>query len=99
MQHYGATAVLCTATQPALGKWFKQLAPTLVQREIVPNPDELFEFFKRVSFVREGVLPQEELAARLMENGAGPLHRQYEKTRKADLRDAAGGRADSICLR
>ena len=67
VQHYGATAVLCTATQPALGKWFKQLAPTLVQREIVPDPDELFEFFKRVSFVREGVLPQEELAARLME--------------------------------
>ena len=67
VQHYGATAVLCTATQPALGKLFKQLAPTLVQREIVPDPDELFEFFKRVSFVREGVLPQEELAARLME--------------------------------
>ena len=55
VQHYGVTAVLCTATQPALGKLFKQLAPTLVQREIAPDPDGLFDDFRRVSFQREGV--------------------------------------------
>lgn len=56
VQHYGVTAVLCTATQPALGRLFKQLAPTLVQHEIAPDPDELFDCFRRVSFCREGVL-------------------------------------------
>ena len=67
VQHYGVTAVLCTATQPALGKLFKQLAPTLVQREIAPDPDGLFDYFRRVSFRREGVFTSEELAARLAE--------------------------------
>ncbi len=67
VQHYGVTAVLCTATQPALGKLFKQLAPTLVQREIAPDPDGLFDYFRRVSFQREGVFTPEELAERLTE--------------------------------
>ena len=67
VQHYGVTAVLCTATQPALGKLFKQLAPTLVQREIAPDPDGLFDDFRRVSFRREGVFTPEELAGRLAE--------------------------------
>ena len=67
VQHYGVTAVLCTATQPALGRLFKQLAPTLVQREIAPDPDGLFDDFRRVSFRREGVFTSEELAERLAE--------------------------------
>lgn len=67
VQHYGVTAVLCTATQPALGKLLKQLAPTLVQREIAPDPDGLFDDFRRVSFRREGVFTPEELAGRLAE--------------------------------
>ena len=67
VQHYGVTAVLCTATQPALGRLFKQLAPTLVQHEIAPDPDELFDYFRRVSFCREGVFTPEELAERLTE--------------------------------
>ena len=67
VRHYGATAVLCTATQPELGRLFNELAPELSIREIVPEPDELFEFFRRVSFQREGQLSNEELAARLTE--------------------------------
>ncbi len=67
VQHYGVTAVLCTATQPALGRLFKQLAPTLVQHEITPDPDELFDCFRRVSFCREGVFTPEKLAERLKE--------------------------------
>lgn len=67
VQHYGVTAVLCTATQPALGRLFKQLAPTLVQHEIAPDPDELFDCFRRVSFCREGVFTPEKLAERLTE--------------------------------
>ena len=67
VRHYGVTAVLCTATQPELGRLFNELAPELSIREIAPEPDELFEFFRRVSFQREGQLSNEELAARLTE--------------------------------
>ena len=67
VQHYGVTAVLCTATQPALGRLFEQLAPTLVQHEIAPDPDGLFDDFRRVSFQREGIFTPEELAERLTE--------------------------------
>ena len=67
VRHYGATAVLCTATQPELGRLFNELAPELSIREIAPEPDELFEFFRRVSFRQEGQLANEELAARMTE--------------------------------
>lgn len=67
VRHYGATTVLCTATQPELGRLFNELAPELSIQEIAPEPDELFEFFRRVSFQREEKLSNEELAARLTE--------------------------------
>lgn len=67
VRHYGVTAVLCTATQPELGRLFNELAPELSIREIAPEPDELFEFFRRVSFQQEGQLANEELAARMTE--------------------------------
>ena len=67
VRHYSATAILCTATQPELGRLFNELAPELSIQEIAPEPDELFEFFRRVSFQREGQLSNEELAARLTE--------------------------------
>lgn len=67
VRHYSATVVLCTATQPELGRLFNELAPELSIREIAPEPDELFEFFRRVSFQREGQLANEELAARMTE--------------------------------
>lgn len=65
VRHYGATAVLCTATQPALGRLFVERAPELRTRELAPAPDGLFEFFRRVSFVREGELTDAEVAERL----------------------------------
>lgn len=68
VQHYGVTAVLCTATQPALGKLFHDLPSNLAQREIVPDPDALFDTFRRVSFQREGIFAPEELSKRLAEH-------------------------------
>ena len=60
--HYGATAVLCTATQPALEAILKEYSPLLKPREICDNPRELQEFFRRVHFAVEGETSEEALA-------------------------------------
>ena len=65
VQHYGVTAVLCTATQPALDGMFAACAPELKSREIAPDPDGLFDFFRRVRFVQEGAKTDVEVAERL----------------------------------
>ena len=53
VKHYGVTVVLCTATQPALNStnYFdasKNLRGLENVREIINNPDALFEALKRV---------------------------------------------------
>ena len=67
--HYGVTAVLCTATQPALNGivHHSECAPGLPIREIMTNPDDLYEFFRRVRFQMEGVLTVSQMAATLSE--------------------------------
>ncbi len=65
VQHYGVTAVLCTATQPALGPLFDQLAPGLQMREICPGTEELYQFFRRTTLRHAGELNEETLAAEL----------------------------------
>jgi CRISPR-associated endonuclease/helicase Cas3 len=44
--HYGCTAVLATATQPSLNKYFKPLEPI----EIASDPLRLYELFRRVTY-------------------------------------------------
>ncbi len=63
--YYGVTAVLCTATQPALEPLFAKLAPRLKIQEICPNPDEQYEYFKRTTLKPLEELTQEELIGRL----------------------------------
>ena len=65
VQHYGVTAVLCTATQPALSPLFAKLAPELRMREICPDPDGQYEFFRRTSLRPLEDLTQEDLTRRL----------------------------------
>ncbi len=45
VRYYGVTAVLCSATQPALNPYLES-KPT----EITENIEELYQFFKRVTF-------------------------------------------------
>lgn len=62
VKNYKATAVLCTATQPALGKLLEEFIPGVTPQELCP--DELFrdEIFKRVTFEKAGKLSNVEIA-------------------------------------
>lgn len=60
--NYGASAVFCTATQPELERF---LPENTVVRELAPNPQELFAFYKRVEVKHLGTLTDEDLLDRL----------------------------------
>jgi len=64
---YGATVVLCTATQPAVGRRsdFPVGLRLTDEREIVPDPGALFDSLRRVQVKRCGVLADVELGERL----------------------------------
>lgn len=59
---YRTSIVLCTATQPALStsSTFKDGLDDV--HEITPNPEELYNIFKRVEITKLPVLPDDELA-------------------------------------
>ena len=78
--HYGVSAVLCTATQPALEPIFREFLPSCPVRELCPPDIGQQEVFRRVSFQHIGKLTWDDLAAQLM------THRQVlciVNTRKA----------------
>ena len=65
VQYYGVTAVLCTATQPALQPLFAELAPALSMREICPDTNAMYDFFRRTTLHMAGELTEEGLAGQL----------------------------------
>ena len=71
VRHYGASAVLCTATQPALDPIFQEFAPEIPIREICPMAEAHWESFRRVSFQQAGTLSWMDLAARLQQQEQG----------------------------
>lgn len=64
VKRYGASAVLCTATQPSLDGLFQEFLPGIVPVELCP-PDLDRETFRRVNFRQEGALSWGDLAERL----------------------------------
>ncbi|NLD61334.1 CRISPR-associated helicase Cas3' [Candidatus Sumerlaeota bacterium] len=65
VKNYGCSAVLCSATQPALNRYFE--APEKI-REICPNPEELCKHFERGTYRHIGKISDEDLAAKLNEH-------------------------------
>ncbi len=67
VKHYGCTAVLCTATQPALNGILSkpEFLPGVSIEELCPNTPKLYEFFRRVRYRQEGMLSFDELTERL----------------------------------
>lgn len=65
VENYGCTVVLCTATQPSLGKLFQDYNPALKIKEICPDAHMLSQFFRRVCFCDDGLLSDTEISTRL----------------------------------
>ena len=63
--HYRASAVLCTATQPALDDQFRHLAPELNIREICPDSPSLYEALRRTTLRELDAITEDALADRL----------------------------------
>lgn len=62
VKNYGATAIFCTATQPALQRFF----PAQTQfTELAPDPMALYNYFKRVLVVNVGKLADEDLVQQM----------------------------------
>lgn len=62
INNYQVSAVLCTATQPALASFFYE---RISAKELCPRMEEQFEFFKRTVFENVGVLTENDLIQRL----------------------------------
>ena len=67
VKNYGVSAVLCTATQPALGPIFHKFLPQQPITELCPSDTCRWDVFRRVTFQRCGRLTWDELAAQLNE--------------------------------
>lgn len=67
VDYYGCTVVLCSATQPELGRYLQKNPIQKNPIEIMENVGELFQFFKRVTFDIDGETDYAEIAKKLDE--------------------------------
>ncbi|MEG2989564.1 MAG: CRISPR-associated helicase/endonuclease Cas3, partial [Oscillospiraceae bacterium] len=68
VKHYGVSAVLCTATQPALDALLAEFLPGQTVPELCPNVTEIFPKFRRVRYENLGTLTLETLTERLSDH-------------------------------
>ena len=65
VKRYGISAVLCTATQPALEPIFREFLPQVPVQELCPPDTCQWDLFRRVTFRQTGCLTWDELTAQL----------------------------------
>ncbi len=65
VKHYGCTVVLCTATQPALNKYFSEQG--IAVQEIASSPSALVDQLRRVTYKSLGQICDEELVDKILE--------------------------------
>lgn len=63
--HYHVSAILCTATQPALTSVFREFLPDVSAVELCPQELQESEVFRRVIFRNAGTLSWKEIAGQL----------------------------------
>ena len=63
--HYGLSAVLCTATQPALAPLFREFLPGVSISELCPESVLNSKKFQRVTFRKVGKLPWADVTERM----------------------------------
>ena len=67
VENFGCSAVLCTATQPAVEPLLRQFLPNRPIREICPDPKQMYLDLRRVTYVDEGLLSDEALVSQLQQ--------------------------------
>lgn len=65
IKNYSCSAVLCTATQPAVEPLLEEFLPGYLPTELCPEPEQMYQDFRRVTFVDDGALSDEELTEQL----------------------------------
>lgn len=65
VEHYGCSAVLCTATQPVIDPILRKYLPNIHIQELCPEPEDMYQAFRRVTYVDNGELSDEELVEQL----------------------------------
>jgi len=93
VQNYGASAIFCTATQPALDRFL----PDTQFAELAPDPQALFDFYKRVQITNINKVPDAELIEKIQ---AYPQVLCIVNTRKhaKGLFDELEKRSDKECF-
>ena len=65
VKDYSCSSVLCTATQPAIEPLVLEFLPGSSMRELCPEREKMYQAFRRVTYIDEGELTDEQLAERL----------------------------------
>lgn len=68
VKHYGVSAVLCTATQPAFESIFREFLPDRPMIELCRPGTFQSDIFRRVTFQHKGVYSWDQLAEQLNQN-------------------------------